>query len=315
MRAVTAWSIVSVISLLAAVGIAALAPRMAPVRQGNSHEFWRIATGVSLSPDVDSGWGGNAYFVDDTWAAYEWAHMHGSDMYRVLRSDVSADFDAVVSLLEQSDKDSEETLVLRAFTKWRNSGKQLDGPGLLKAIEQERNRLLIEEDMDHLVYRVANEQQFWRRWQRTDWYWASIVFEWAFLTGVAIFGVWPATRRSSPLRWSVHVACLPLLFLLPVYLGYATFSFTSAGPSGGILYPFLLMFCQGRMVPEIDPWLLKHIPTILEPLSTPIGSPMALSGMGMPGPTYALIAGVIAGAITFGFISLVQRWKKSTDSH
>ncbi len=207
MRAVTAWSIVSVISLLAAVGIAALAPRMAPVRQGNSHEFWRIATGVSLSPDVDSGWGGNAYFVDDTWAAYEWAHMHGSDMYRVLRSDVSADFDAVVSLLEQSDKDSEETLVLRAFTKWRNSGKQLDGPGLLKAIEQERNRLLIEEDMDHLVYRVANEQQFWRRWQRTDWYWASIVFEWAFLTGVAIFAR-VASHQTLIATAMVRACCL-----------------------------------------------------------------------------------------------------------
>ncbi len=310
------WSVVVVVSLLSAVGIARLAPRMAPIRQGNSEAFWRIAAGVNLSGATDAGWGGEAYFVDDTWAAYDSAHMHGSEIYRVLRSDVSADFDAVVSLLRQSVENGEDAPVLQAFIKWRDNGEKLDGgAALLEQIKRERNRIVIEQDADLFAYRVASEQQFWQRWQRANWYWANMVFEWMFLTGITIFGLWPAIRCLSPWRWAVHVACLPLLFLLPVYLGYAIFSFTSAGPSGGILYPYLLPFCRlpfsrSRSMTAVDRWVLERIPQILEPLSTPIGSPMSLSGMGMPGPTYAIVVGVIAGTLVFGFISLIRRRQK-----
>jgi hypothetical protein len=93
----------------------------------------------------------------------------------------------------------------------------------------------------------------------------------------------------------VHIAALPILFLLPTYLGYATYSFTSAGPSGGVLYPFLLGNIRGGSVTTFDRWLLVHTPRLLEPLSTPIGSPLALTGMGMPGPTSAVVAGVLIG--------------------
>jgi hypothetical protein len=305
------WTLVSVVSLLSAVGIAMLAPRMSPIRQGSSREFWKIATGVSLSPEVHDGWGGDAYFVDETWAAYDASHMHGSDIYRVARSDVTADFNQVVSLLEEKARGGEDTLMVKAYIQWRDDkSKPRDGPSLVEHIKREINRKVSKEDVDLLMYRVSTEQQFWQRWQRADLYWASIVFEWVFFTGLAVFCLWPAIQNSSPLRWAIHVALLPFLFLLPVYLGYATYSFTSAGPSGGILYPYLLMFCRHGSSTMADRWVLRRVPHLLEPLSTPIGSPTALTGMGMPGPTYVILGGVLAGAAVFAIMLGIRRWRE-----
>lgn len=309
------WSAVVLIALCSAVGIALLAPSMAPVRKGNSHMFWKIATGVSLSPNVDDAWG-DAYIVDDVWAAYDSAHYHGSDIYRVSVADVSADFDAVVSMLEQAVQRGEDSPFLKGYVNWRDDDdKPRDSSALLEDIKRARNRDLIEDNIDLLAYRVAGEQQFWQRWQRADWYWASIVFEWTFLTGLALFSVWPAIRHHSALRWAIHVAFLPLFFLLPTYLGYATNSFTSAGPSGGILYPFLLRFCRGGSFTSVDSWLMERTPQVLEPLSVPIGSPIALSGMGLPGPTYAILAGVVAGVCLFVAIAGFKRWDKRRSKH
>jgi hypothetical protein len=132
------------------------------------------------------------------------------------------------------------------------------------------------------------------RWRRLKWFWATVVFEWLFLSGLAYVALRPWIRGLGPWGWALHLGVLPLLFLLPAYLGYATFSFTSAGPSGGVLYPWLLMELRGSCT-TLDRWVLAHLPQVLEPLSPTIGTPMVLSGRGMPGPTYALIAGLVVG--------------------
>ena len=169
-RRILCWSLVSAVSLISAVGIAILAPWMAPIRLGNSQGFWKIATGVNLSPEVHDGWGGVAYFVDETWAAYDAPHMHGSEIYRVSRSDVTADFDQVVSLLEKKARGGEDTLIVKAYIQWRDDrSKPRDGPSLVEQIRREINREASRRDIDLLAYRVASEPQFWQRWQRADW--------------------------------------------------------------------------------------------------------------------------------------------------
>lgn len=294
------WLAILAGSGLSAVGLALLAPRMAPIRQGNSHAFWNVAAGVSLSPEANDVSGSRAYFVNDTWAAYESLHMHGSHIYRVPAKEVSADFGAVVAALERASQRGQDTPFVEGYTKWRDDKDQPRcGPALLKNINQARNRKYIQEDLDYFEFCVAEKQLFWQRWQRANWYWANIVFEWAFLTGLMLFVLWPGIRGLSAKRWAIHASLVPLLFLMPVYFGYARTSFTSAGPSGGVLYPFMLWFCVGGSVTPFDAWVLDHLPQILEPLSVPIGTPMALSGRGMPGPTYAVLAGVLAGILVF----------------
>jgi len=308
-RIVVCWTAVLSVSVASAIGIARLARPMAPIHRGNSHQFWNCACGVVLSSEADSDWGGDAYFVDDVWAAYEMFHMHGGRVFCVPLLEVSSDFDAVVDKLQKQYELEKRHDAIKGYVRWRDDAKlPRDGQTLLKCIQREYLRSRVERGIASVEFSVQNEQLFWQRWQRADWYWASIVFEWMFLSGLALFAMWPGIRNRSVVRWAIHIAFLPFLFLTPAYLGYATFSFTSAGPSGGILYPYLLMFLRNGSMTEFDGKVLRYIPRILEPLSAPIGSPMALTFLGMPGPTSVISAGVICGVALLA-IQYGVRWR------
>ena len=85
----------------------------------------------------------------------------------------------------------------------------------------------------------------------------------------------------------MHLGLVPILLLLPWYLGYVPWVFTSAFPSGGILYPWLVIHFRGFPWTEVDSFILRHSPKILEPLSQSSGPPLALSGRGAFGPVAA----------------------------
>jgi len=80
---------------------------------------------------------------------------------------------------------------------------------------------------------------FEERRQRLQWFWATFAFEWLFFSGLAAYLVWPLFRGWDWRRWLLHLSFLPVLLMLPAYFRYATLSFTSAGPTGGVLYPWL----------------------------------------------------------------------------
>lgn len=290
---------VVLVALLSAFGIARLAPDMKPVREGNSHAFWMAATGVKLAPEVHER-SGNTYFIDDHWAAYDLWHLHGSDIYRVPMDQVLADLPLIVAALEKSAVSDKESFATQGYLKWRDDPKlPRTAYALHTCIQDERLRSRMKRDPKSAYYLAASEFGFWRRWNRIPYYWANCAFEWISLTGLALFLVWPCLRKLPRWRSVLHVALTPLLFFTPAYLGYASFSLTSAGPSGGILYPFLLiLFGRWGFVTPWDRWILSRLPPILESFSTPIGEPMALTGMGGTGPTCALLFGLaVAGAM------------------
>jgi hypothetical protein len=88
--------------------------------------------------------------------------------------------------------------------------------------------------------------------------------------------------------------------MFPVYLGYAKYTFTTVGPSGGVLYPWLLLGVTGGTVTDFDLGILMRLPKVLEPLSQGFGSPIAYSGLGMPGPTSVVGAGLVVAFFVLG---------------
>jgi cytochrome c biogenesis factor len=66
-----------------------------------------------------------------------------------------------------------------------------------------------------------------------------------------------------------------------------------------VLYPWLLEEFSGGSCNDSDRWILTHTPQVLEPLSSPIGMPLALSWRGMPGPTIMAIVGLIIAMLVF----------------
>lgn len=165
--------------------------------------------------------------------------------------------------------------------------------------------------LEQYAYNKQIEADFEQRWQRVKWFWATILFEWLFLSGLVVFALLPWPRRHGWQSWAMRWAAVPLIFMLPVYLGYATFSFTSAGPSGGILYPYLVSFLRGCSSNTLDRELIRYVPQVLEPLSPGIGDWMALSGRGIPGPTEMLLFGILAALIIFAIHKIRVLMKSS----
>ncbi|MCP4246915.1 MAG: hypothetical protein GY778_07685 [bacterium] len=249
--------------------------------------------------------------MDEQWAAYDSQHFHGSIVHALPVTDALADFDAVVEALRRAHERGDDNAFVNGYVEWRDSDDEgNDAPALLESIKQVRQQDRFKRDIKFVAYALADDRQFWQRWRRADWYWANIVIEWAFLSGLVYFVLWPGIRNRSALRWATHFGLLPVLFLFPTYLGYATFTFTSVGPSGGILYPFLLWYACRGFFTEFDSWVLARLPQILEPLSTPIGSWLSLTGMGMPGPTCAVLSGVLLGGLIVGTNFGIRQWIK-----
>lgn len=319
-RAAIGWFCVGVVSLLIAVAVGVMAPSMAPIQPGTSAEFWECATTVRL-PESSSKVYGHAYGPLDGWYYYEVSgrdggfFMHGNPIHRVPEAEVVADFDRVVKLLQSPPSGVEYRERVRAgYRKWNerpdNSAK---GPTyLLSDLRRAREAELGVKDPSLVGYHYQKETQIEERHIRSRWYWSAIAFEWLFLSGLVLFAAWPALKGLGWKRWAIHLGLSPLLFMLPAFLGYATYSFTSAGPTGGIVYPFLLEALPRSSCNEVDLVILRHLPPLLEPMSSRLHSPAVLSGRGMPGPTNVLLVGVfmslLVAAIHIGHRKLRQGW-------
>lgn len=154
---------------------------------------------------------------------------------------------------------------------------------------------------------------FERRLQQAKWYWANIVFEFLFLSGLVWFAGWPAVQHKRPWSWALHLGLTPIFFMLPVYLGYATFTFTSRGPSGGVLYPWLIQFFPRASLTQADRIILERLPQILEPLSQGIGIPIALTGLGFPSPTVVVKFSIIVAVVAFFIAWWFKRVSKASE--
>ena len=303
------WVFAGVASIAVAIALIAFGPHMAPIRPGSPALFWHFASGVDLDGTGRGNYipSGDAYIIDDSWVAYEDRNLHGSELCYVSMRDAMARFDEVSADLNRTLKQGDDSPFVQGYAAWREKQPDSHDVGsLVASIKVKLNERRAARGIDSLAFAVSQEQQFWQRWPRAKWYWANFVFEWTFLTGLALWTVWPGIRRRGPSVWAAHAAALPFLFWLPAFLGYASWSFTSAGPSGGIVYPYLLILSRGRYCTNFDQWLLEHTPQILEPLSTPNGSFVSISG-GMPGPTSAFVAGLILAVVIFFVASLAQK--------
>ena len=296
--------------VLIPIGLVFLAPRMAPVKRGTAEKLWEQACDI---PQQFLGHG-DVYRPREGWFVYDIQHWHGSFLYRVPEAEVLSSFDQVVEKLRANKNNPDIYPHVRAvFEKWSNCSdlSRQNAEGLLGDIREAYLDHLKTDEPDLYSFAKSEELLVDQRWVQSKWYWTNVVFEWVFLSGLVLFGTWPMRRDRGWRSWALHLGLLPILFMLPVYLGYATFSFTSAGPSGGVLYPWLLSGFFGGRCNELDRQILAHLPRILEPLSAPIGMPLSLSGMGMPGPTTMVIAGLLIALLVFSVHKLRDRLQQT----
>ncbi len=297
-----------ILTVAVAGGIALLAKLMAPIREGTPGKLWHVACNITLDPNDRHEWTGHVV-LRDGWFIYEVAHIHGEALFRVRESEAMKDFPRVIKQLDAKCTNADpNNYFLTGYMAWKATEEaECNGvEGLLERIEQARVSLLHSRFPDLDGYTRLQRYILEERLRQAKWYWANIFFEFVFLSGLVWFAVWPIIKHKSTFHWALHFGLVPLLFMLPLYLGYATYTRTSAGPSGGVLYPWLIIFLPGGSPNNVEQFILERLPQILEPLSQGIGTPMALSGRGIPRPTSVVICSVVVAIIAF----VVGWWTK-----
>jgi len=194
---------------------------------------------------------------------------------------------------------------------WDNrANDDYDLETLIENIHLARYDQLTRSSPNRVFYRMLHLYDIEQRVQKAKAYWATFLFEFIYLSYLIWFPFWPWFKRKPLWQCAQRLVWLPVLFMLPAYLGYAIFSFTSVGPSGGILYPWLLIFLPRPWISlTLDQIILQRVPQLLEPLSQGTGLPLAITGFGMWGPTTIILFGLCLGAASLLLFFLVRFWQ------
>jgi hypothetical protein len=296
---------VAVLIGLIGIGLALLAPVMRPVRKGDAGTFWLHVTGLDVG--AEHSWSfGRFYRPRDGWYPYEVSGFHGSDLYQVPEAEVRDRFPRVAERLRNAPPGRLRPDVEQAFRDWERTGAGPDDmTGFLERVQAARYARSANgrQTLDEYVRKC--EAGLDERWERAGRYRWNVVFEFAYLSGLIVFAAWPWLRRRGRVAWAVHLGLVPTLLFVPYWLGYAQLSMTSAGPTGGVLYPWLIFWCgflRDLSWQGIDLAILRRLPQPLETLSQTPGAIMSLTGFGGVGPTATLTAGAI--------VALLLLWRR-----
>ncbi len=301
--------------LMIAGGIAWLYPRMKPVHEGTPEGLWWLV--LQLAEDRgDHSYAGSVYAPRDGWFVYTIQSFHDEHIYRVDDCAVRASFPGVLARLEDAVRTGVcKEHVAAGYTAWRDAidVDHCDPAALVAHVRAAEFADLAARDTQKYGHELWSEQWFEKRWECWERYRLNGVLEFAFLVGLMFFAVGPWTRLVG--TWALPVRCglLPFLFLLPFCLGYATWTFTSRGPSGGILYPWLIAPFN-----QLHDWFIKEewvliecFPRWLLSVSQPHGAFLSISGRGYPGPLTVIMLGLAFGALAY----LVQSAVRSAHRH
>jgi hypothetical protein len=253
--------------------------------------------------------GGAYHEAFDDWFLYYHQGFHDQMLYRVRKSDAEALFPKVLDKLERANPAALVPDVREGFQGWLETkpGKT-DAVGLLARMRAARLDRLSHENPDLFKYVSEEEADARNRWERAQNYRWNLVFEFCLFGGLLLVALWPWFRGAGQVRWAIHLALLPVLFLAPYWLGYAQWTFTSLGPSGGVLYPHLLVRARTLPWTSWDTSIVQQLPQVLEPLSQTTGMPLVLSGGPSAGPCAALGLGIVPLMLVVS-ISLARRFK------
>jgi hypothetical protein len=84
-------------------------------------------------------------------------------------------------------------------------------------------------------------------------------------------------------------------------------TFTSRGPSGGVLYPWLLAGFRGLPWTFLDTAIARRLPQPLEPLPQTPGPMLSLTVFGGPGPVAVTSMGVVVALAVITVGEVIRR--------
>lgn len=285
-----------------------------PILPGEPRRFWLYACGVAVGGlDPDSVWpDGSMYPPIDGGLVYYVQLHHQQYLFRLPVAEADAYLSDVQRALDTGRDYLHEPIgpdVQTGYRRWLETTPKgaRNARTLARKISAARRERLKAENPEQYRIERRKERFFRHRWARAQRVWLTVAFEATWLTAWLLFTAWPWIRRASPVRCALHLGLSPVLLALPLYLGYAPYTFTF-GPSGGFLYPNL---ARGFLFPlifaprtAVDRAVLLSIPPLLEPLSQPVGPALAMTFFGFVPPLALLCFGLAFGANCFLLMTL-----------
>jgi hypothetical protein len=301
------YKVLVIVMMLVLLGWCVARPHqaMVPIRLGTAEDFWAAAAGVREKNIL----GGPSWCLSQPingWFLYTSNHMHGSDFYRVPEADVITKLPKKAGELAGED---------RLVSKWSEEGfrnwNRADPKGsnallLLHYLRAARSHWANENRSEDILMRTEPDFDIGVAWQRMEQFPLVQVMEWGYLSFVILFAAWPWLRNSSRWRWAIHAALIPPLLMFPYFLGYCAWNYTSAGPGGGVVYPYILN--EFRPLPWIsfDSTLIKFFPQILARLTGPLGPMMTISGGRHAGPAAVGLLGLGLGLAVLAYCYVIE---------
>ena len=301
-----------------ALALGLLAPAMFPLSRGTAAAFWTAACRIPISEGLDLGMWRGVYPPMESAFMYYIQGYNGQWVYVVPERVASAELPNVVAALRRAGDDA-PPYVRAAWLTWQRQKNPGDKAArrLVEVIRSARLVDLLKEDAEHDSDRYASslavEATYLRLSRRVARYWANVVFEFFYFSGLGLFVLWPWLARKGALAWAFHLPVAPLLIVLPYWFGYCRTVPVDCGyPTGGVLYPWLAV--RFHLIPfwqaldrlaagSPDRTEAGLLPQLLEPLTQPFVPPLtwAWSYLSLAD---AVILGVSVGALALGISGL-----------
>lgn len=285
------------VSAIFAIAIRRMASDRAPVRDGTVEEF-QEALCPSEWPTNTIG-GLSVFGKHENRYIYELRHFHGSILYSVPEEDIHAQLEEILERIRAAiRRGAVRPSLIVGFLRWekKEAGQSRNFSALLDMIEEAHFDWIRRHYPGSVGMFRLDRQRTWQRLEDAKSYWTTQVFECCYFTWLTAMAVWGIFWTRNRVIRAMLLAVIPILFFLPLYLGYSVMTFSSHGPAGGILYPYL----GSPFAMDMNAWdraLVKALPAVLEPLSSPTGSPLSLSWRGFPSITRVAAVGILFGAL------------------
>lgn len=303
----TKLAVVELAMVVCVMWIASEIYPQAPVQYGEAAAFWEHACTIDPndSNEFRKRWGGcSIYPQQGEWCFYYDQWIHGQPLYRVRAETVASYLEDVVAAYHRDPK-SVRRWVRSAFAAWERLPQD---ERTSHALQQACKDAWISSYDDPKMRDYCRDCDRWfpERWAYCQRYPARVIFEMVWACVVILFIATPWLRRAGPLGWGFHVGLLPMVILLPGFLGYVDLTFLGSYPPQGVVYPYVVW--QTEDVVEAagldhyagDGAALNFLPRPLERLSVsePWLNPTDCVSVG---PVSTLMFAMVVGGIVAAF--------------
>ena len=308
-----------VLTLAIFSALLALYRPMYPLKPGDSRDIWMSVADINLDHEFRHRRNMSIAEHDGKWV-YAFTGWDGPVVCEVPGTAMQDDLPRVEAYLGEL---SELDVRVRGYRAWKSLRRPLsDDPSVLLnwieevAVQQAGRDAPKLSDSHSLVHIATHDHYLADQIARTaDFYPFNFACEFFYLSFLVWFALWPWIRNRSLLRILLHTAPLPLLFYLPLWLGYCIPTPITGAPAGGILYPWLL---RGALAPLISPsWdlaFLSSLPPVLSVLHQGLPVNYAsfrnyASHMEYHGPVDVLLRSILLTITVAVFYFLILLWR------